>query len=558
VASPQSGRPGRTLLVLLVALIGLLGWTWWPGLSHAPRLGLDLRGGTQVILTPSLANGQAGNITQDALNQTVSIIEQRVNGLGVAEATVSLQGNGSNAAIVVSVPGVNQQQIANTLKQTALLDFRPVYAETASTVTNPSATPSASPKQSWVATPSTPPTSTATPTPTASVTSSPTPSASGSATPGPKVPIMSDTNDATLQAAFASLDCRNAANRPGGVPDNPTKWAVTCSTDGNLKYLLEPAFIKGTNVTNAQAALPQSGGGGTWIVNLTFDDAGAKALATVSTSLVSKQSPQNQFAIVLDGLVVESPFFQSAILGGQAEISGTFSVDQAKSLANVLKYGALPLTLNIGEVTTVSPTIGSDQLGAGLLAGAIGLILVVLYLLFYYRALGLVAIASLIIAAIISFGTFVVLGRTIGFTFTLAGVAGAIVAIGITADSFVVYFERIRDEIRDGKSLRAGVDSAWLRARRTILAADFVSILAAVVLYYLSVGSVRGFAFTLGLTTLVDILVAFTFTRPLVVLVARNNWFASGAAMTGLAPTRLGVASLAAPPRKPRATSREA
>jgi preprotein translocase subunit SecD len=372
------------------------------------------------------------------------------------------------------------------------------------------------------------------------------------------VPIMSDTNDATLQAAFASLDCTNAANRPGGVPDNPTKWAVTCSTDGRLKYLLEPAFIKGTNVTNAQAALPQSGGGGTWIVNLTFDDAGAKALATVSTSLVSKQSPQNQFAIVLDGLVVESPFFQSAILGGQAEISGTFSVDQAKSLANVLKYGALPLTLNIGEVTTVSPTIGSDQLSAGLLAGAIGLILVVLYLLFYYRALGIVAIASLIIAAIISYGTFVVLGRTIGFTFTLAGVAGAIVAIGITADSFVVYFERIRDEIRDGKSLRAGVDSAWLRARRTILAADFVSILAAVVLYYLSVGSVRGFAFTLGLTTLVDILVAFTFTRPLVVLVARNNWFASGAAMTGLAPTRLGVTTLAAPPRRPRATSKEA
>jgi preprotein translocase subunit SecD len=214
--------------------------------------------------------------------------------------------------------------------------------------------------------------------------------------------------------------------------------------------------------------------------------------------------------------------------------------------------------LNIGEVTTVSPTIGSDQLSAGLLAGAIGLILVVLYLLFYYRALGIVAIASLIIAAIISYGTFVVLGRTIGFTFTLAGVAGAIVAIGITADSFVVYFERIRDEIRDGKSLRAGVDSAWLRARRTILAADFVSILAAVVLYYLSVGSVRGFAFTLGLTTLVDILVAFTFTRPLVVLVARNNWFASGAAMTGLAPTRLGVTTLAAPPRRPRATSKEA
>ena len=561
MASSKSGYPGRTLSVLVVAVIGLLAWTWWPGYSHAPKLGLDLRGGTQEILTPSLAHGQGGTISQDALNQTVGIIQQRVNGLGVSEATVSLQGNGNNAAIVVSVPGVNQQQIANTLKETALLDFRPVSQEAVSSPTTPtpSASASASSKASTVAKPGASGSSSATPSasasptasPSASTSATPAPSGSGSAAAGPTAPITSANNDAALQAAYAAIDCSNPANRPGGVPDDPTKWAVTCSQDGGLKYLLEPAFIKGTNVSNAQASLPQSGGA-SWIVNLTFDGAGSKALATVSTSLVSKPSPQNQFAIVLDGLVVESPYFQQAILGGQAEISGNFTVEQAKSLANVLKYGALPLTLNIGEVTSVSPTIGSDQLTAGLLAGGIGLALVLLYLLLYYRALGLVSIASLLFAALISYGLFVVLGRTIGFTFTLAGVAGAIVAIGITADSFVVYFERIRDEIRDGKSLRAGVDSAWIRARRTILAADFVSILAAVVLYYLSVGSVRGFAFTLGLTTLVDIGVAFLFTRPLVVYVARSKWFSGGSGMTGLSPARLGVASLGAPPRKTR------
>lgn len=541
-------RPGRTLVILAVILAGLLAWLFWPGYSHSPKLGLDLRGGTQVILTPSLASGQGGTITQDALNQTVSIIQQRVNGLGVSEATVQLQGNGNNAAIVVSVPGLDQSSIANTLKETALLDFRPVIQEAAS-ATPPSPTPTTSASKSASPAASRTPAASASPSATASPSSSPTPAASASPTSSsvsPKVPVMSSANDATLQAAYANVNCADPANRPGGIPDDPTKWVVTCSTDGLYKYLLEPAFIKGTNVTNAQAVLPQSGAGA-WVVNLTFDGEGSKALATVSANLVNKPSPTNQFAIVLDGTVFSSPYFSSAILGGQAEISGNFTIDQAKSMANVLKYGALPLTLNIGEVTSVSPTIGSDQLNAGLIAGAIGLVLVVLYLMFYYRALGLVSIASLLVAAAVSYALFVGLGRTIGFTFTLAGVAGAIVAIGITADSFVVYFERIRDEIRDGKSLRTAVDTAWIRARRTILAADFVSFLAAAFLYYLSIGSVRGFAFTLGLTTLVDIGVAFLFTRPLVVYVARSSWFSSGADFTGLSPSRLGVTSLTAP-----------
>ncbi len=207
----------------------------------------------------------------------------------------------------------------------------------------------------------------------------------------------------------------------------------------------------------------------------------------------------------------------------------------------MLKFGALPLNLDVQAVESVSPTLGTDQLRAGILAGFVGLILVALYMLVYYRALGVVAFLSLVIAGLITYSAFVVLGRTVDFTLTLAGVAGAIVAIGITADSFVVYFERLRDEVRDGKSLRQAADAGWVRARRTLLAADFVSLLAAVVLYWLSVGNVRGFAFALGLTTVVDVIVAFFFTRPVVAIMCRSRWMARGGTLTGVSPERLGV-----------------
>ena len=215
----------------------------------------------------------------------------------------------------------------------------------------------------------------------------------------------------------------------------------------------------------------------------------------------------------------------------------------------MLKFGALPLTLDIASVETVTPTLGADYLRVGLVAGALGLSLVVVYLLVYYRALGMVAVLSLVIAALLTYFVFVVLGRQLGLALTLAGVAGAIVAIGITADSFVVYFERIRDEIRDGRSLRAACEAGWVRARSTILAADFVSLLAAAILYYLSVGAVRGFAFVLGLTTLIDVMIAFMFTRPLVTLLARTSWFASGHPLTGVDPRRLGVRTTAQTPQ---------
>lgn len=479
----------------MIFVAALAVWTWFPGADHAPRLGLDLRGGTQVTLTPQAVSG---TITDAQLQQAVDIIRQRVNGLGVAEAEVSIQGTGANAAIVVSVPGVSEQGIADVLKQTAALDFRPVNRQDFAGAATDTATAAAA-DSGWQ---------------------------------------QGDSAEA-LATAYAGLDCTKPENIQGGFVADPSKWLVTCSRDGSAKYLLEPAFIEGTNVKDATAGIPQNGA--SWLVDLEFDSAGSKKLSDASTQLYVKATPQNQFAIVLDGVVFSSPYFKEPILGGRAQIEGSFSQKTATDLANVLKYGALPVTLNIAEVTTLSPTLGQDQLDAGLLAGLIGLVLVVVYLLLYYRGLGLVAVLSLVAAAFVVFMSFVVLGRQIGVTLTLAGVTGAIVAIGITADSFIIYFERIRDEIREGKSLRAAVDVGWTRARRTILAADFVTGLAAAVLYFLSVGAVRGFAFTLGLTTIIDIAVAFMFTRPLVGFMSQTNWFLSGAKLTGVNPESLGV-----------------
>jgi preprotein translocase subunit SecD len=246
---------------------------------------------------------------------------------------------------------------------------------------------------------------------------------------------------------------------------------------------------------------------------------------------------------VLDGLVVSAPSINEAIPSGNAQITGSFTQTEAEDLANVLKYGALPLAFDRGEVQQVSPTLGSDQLDAGLLAGALGLILVVIFSVLYYRALGLVTVGSLAVASLLVYLLFLVLGEAIGFTLTLAGIAGAIVAIGITADSFIVYFERVRDEAREGRSLRSAVESGWLRARHTIIVADMVSILAAVLLYFFAVGGVRGFAFTLGLTTLVDLIVVFIFTKPVVTLIARMNFFASGHRLSGFSPKSVGLKS---------------
>jgi len=509
VSAANRARPGRLLILITLVLGATILWAFWPGASHEARLGLDLRGGTQVILTPELAPGTEGVLTQDQINQTVEIIRQRVNGFGVAEAEVTVQGSGANAAIVVTVPGVNPEGITNLLKQTARLDFRAVLAAgNGIEIAVPSASPSASPSVS--------PKAVVQPT---------------------ELPIQAATSD-ELYEQYLSLNCFTPGLLQGGRADDPTKYMLTCSKDGFEKFVLAPAFITGDQVSDSQASLPQQGAGG-WMVTLDFDSQGATKLSEASINLSKLPSPQNRFGIVLDGLVVSAPFFSEPILGGKAQIEGSFKAEEAKQLSQVLRYGALPVTLNIAESTSISPTLGQDQLSAGLLAGAIGLILVVIYLLIYYRALGFVAVFSLIVAAGFLWLLIIALGRSIGFTLTLAGIAGAIVAIGITADSFVVYFERIRDEIRDGKSLRVATELAWVRARRTLLAADFVSLLAAVVLYALSVGSVRGFAFTLGLTTVIDVLVAFWFTHPLVTYFGKSSWAETGGILTGVSRKRL-------------------
>lgn len=536
MAGKQSSRPGaqahvgRSLVVMALILVGLAVWAFFPGQSHSPRLGLDLRGGTQVILIPRAVQ-EGGTITDQQLQQTVSIIRQRVDGVGVAEAEVTVQGSGDNAAIVVAVPDVSQERLVELVGRTALLDFRPVWSlappgpaapidDTTAAADDTAATPSPSPSAS--------------------------PSASADATGSGTQIVQAPENSAEFTAEVDALDCLLPENQSGGSPDDPELWLGTCDKDGLAKYTLQPAFIRGTNVTGASAQLPQQGVGG-WVVTLNFNSEGASALSKASQELYSLPdcqpggaSPCNAFAIVLDGVVVSAPRFNEPILGGSAQIEGNFTAQEAQDLANVLSYGALPVKLDVAEVTTVSPTLGNDQLRAGLIAGALGLLLVVLFLLFYYRALGLVAALSLGVAGVMLYFLIIGLGNAIGFTLTLAGVAGIIVAIGITADSFIIYFERIRDEIREGRTLRQATDAGWVRARRTILAADFVSLLGAIVLYVLSVGSVRGFAFALGLTTLVDVVVAFLFTRPVVVLFGRSGWMQKGSWLTGLDPRRLG------------------
>ncbi len=534
MAAPSGYRPVRVLAVLLSAVIALVVWTFWPGQTNTPRLGLDLQGGTQVILAPTPIE-EGASISEEQLGQTRDIIRQRVNGLGVAESEVAIQGSGDSAVIVVSVPGVSQGRIVELVGQTALLNFRPVQAILDPAPVNPDGTPI--PIE---------------PTPDEPTAQEPDGAPAQDGEDGTTAPDGSEgtpiVQAAEITEAFQTqvlaLDCTNPANLAGGSPDNPNEYLGTCDESGLAKYILEPAFIRGTNVEDAQAQLPQQGVG-SWVVTLAFDSEGASQLAEVSTRLAPLPPPQNQFAIVLDGVVVSAPSFEEPILGGSAQISGTFTLETAQDLANILKFGALPLNLDVQAVDSVSPTLGSDQLRAGILAGILGLILVAVYLLAYYRALGIVAVLSLGIAGVITYSAFVLLGRSqVELTLTLAGIAGAIVAIGITADSFVVYFERLRDELRDGKSLRQAADAGWLRARRTLLAADFVSLLAAGVLYWLSVGNVKGFAFALGLTTVVDVIVAFLFTRPLVAIMCRSKWMARGSMLTGVSPERLGVRSL--------------
>jgi preprotein translocase subunit SecD len=544
VAGPTPApKPGRSLAIIAALLILMYaGMLLLQGTKPTPKLGLDLQGGTSVTLTARLPEGETGQITKSAMDQAKQIIEDRVNGTGVAEAEVAVEGNKN---IVVNIPG---DELKTDLLSTALLRFRPVLqvGQTAPPEQSPSGTPSGSPS------PSATPSGSSSPSPSPSTsdngravsgallgqqsspspTPTPTPSAGGQGQGSTQI-------TPEIQKQFNELDCTKSAEERQGKIEPADQLLVTCDSDG-FKYILGPTAVEGTHLSGADAGLPQSGVG-SWQVNLSFDGTGTKQFAQTTKDLVGKQSPQNQFAIVLDGQVVSAPVVQSEIPTGRAEITGNFSQSEAKDLANVLKYGALPLAFDQSELNEISPTLGSDYLRVGIIAGALGLALVALYLLLYYRGLGLVAMASLVVAGLLTYASVVLLGEWIGFTLTLAGIAGLIVAVGITADSFVVFFERLRDEVREGRSLRAAVEHGWRRARRTILVADFVSFLAAAVLYILSIGSVRGFAFALGLTTVIDVVVVFFFTKPLIALLARTKFYGGGHRWSGLDPDRLGA-----------------
>ena len=528
MAPPATSKPGRSLIALIVLLIGGVVWAFWPGTDSSVRLGLDLQGGTQVILVPQPVV-EGTEITDEQLAQTVEIIRARVDGLGVAEAEVTTQGSGNSAAIVVSVPGLGQDRVVELVQRTALLNFRPVWNVLSPFSIDPADADAAE--------------GDAAEGDAAETEESADDSASDGEAQSAEI-VQAPDYSPEFQAEVDALDCLDPVNLAGGTPDDPTEWLGACDQSGGQKYVMEPAFIEGVSVTDANAQLTQQGIG--WVVTLEFDSEGAGALAEASTELSalpecgSGATPCNAFAIVLDGVVVSAPRFNEPILGGQAQIEGDFNVEEARDLANVLKYGALPVTLDVVDITSVSATVGGDQLRAGIIAGLIGLALVSIYLLLYYRVLGLVAVASLAVAGGLLYLFVVIFSKTIGLTLTLAGVAGAIVAVGITADSFIVYFERMRDELRDGRSLRQACDSGWVRARRTLLAADFVTLLAAVVLYFLSIGSVRGFAFILGLTTVIDLIIAFWFTHPVVVLMGRRKFMQGGSKWSGLDPERLG------------------
>jgi preprotein translocase subunit SecD len=539
--STPNSRPGRYLAALVVLIVVLLasvvgGRILSPGNWHKNfrvNLALDLSSGTSVTLQAQ-TNKPGQTPSQAAMTKAVQIITNRVEATGLTGASVVQQGNDE---IVVSVPGAGAQKVATLVGETALLRLRQVL---------------------YVA-PNTAPTSAPTPSASGSSGASPSPSASPSRS---AAPATSTTKDGSGDAAaltpatvrlFDKLNCADKNWKTqlyGPVPsawDNPNVQTVSCF--GGEKYALNTAVVQGKDLSGVQAQDQTTG----WVVVFDVKNPAASNLGTLSTQMYNngyKSSDPNKqvldlLANVLDGDLQGSPPQVTSPISTSVQISGgtgnAFSQGQATQLANVLKYGSLPLSFKNLNTASVSASLGSDQLSAGLFAALIGLLLVVIYSFIYYRGLGIVSVMSLTIAALLSYLAVVLLSKYEGFTLSLAGVAGLIVAIGITADSFIVFFERLRDEVREGRSLRAAVERGWTRARRTILVSDTVSFLAALLLYILSIGDVRGFAFTLGLTTVIDIVVVFLFTKPMITLLARTKFYGQGHPMSGLDPARLGA-----------------
>lgn len=561
----DASRPWRPLITLLLVITvgaGILftGVRSSDDASWTPKLALDLEGGTQIILQAVTANDEP--VSAQDINQAISIIRQRVDSSGVAEAEITSQG-GRN--IVVALPGSPSEETLALVRESAQMQFRPVlyFGDPGPIVLDDAAVDGE-----------------------AEVTegddseSTESNSADGAQTPdsddaelvveGPLDALVADDESAAQPAnpsdlvqitqevvdEFYALDCTSPESLigGGGVAD-PDGVLVTCSEDGSTKYILGPMEISGNNIATATSGLKTTQTGATtneWIVNISFNSAGTKEFETVSSRLAElpeyeqwiydpTSSAPNMFAMALDNLVISAPSVTQPFYDGQASIEGTFTNESANKLANQLSFGALPLTFEVQSEETISATLGSEQLQKGILAGLIGLALVAVYSLVQYRVLGLITISSLVVAAVLTYLSLAILSWVQGYRLSLAGVAGIIVAIGITADSFIVLFERIRDELREGRTLSGAIDVGWDRAKRTILASDAINFIAAIVLYFLAVGGVRGFAFTLGLTTLIDLIVVFFFTHPLLKVLSKLPFFRDGHKLSGFSPESLGV-----------------
>ena len=565
-------HPYRWLALFLALLVGLYLLVFLTANKEAkPKLGIDLQGGTRVTLTARTPDGSKP--TRDALDQALQIISSRVNGLGVSGSEVVIDGDN----LVITVPG-NDSSEARNLGQTARLFIRPVIGQPipveavnkkpaegapgapgappagapGAPPAPPGAAPGAPPAPSGApASPVSPapqprpyplePTPSPTPSPTGSPTASPTQAPTGSPTasptsgaPAPPAPpdprqdlaarikfekdLRQSTNQNLLLISVQYMAGRCGEDDVLAGNDDPALPLVTCSQDQKYVYILDKSIISGDQIKDAVSGFDQQSGA--YVVDLEFKDEAATTWGDFTAANIGTQT-----AFTLDSEVVSAPQIREAIPGGRTQISGgdpPFTVDSSKQLANVLKYGSLPLSFESSEAETVSATLGLTSLRAGLIAGGIGLAMVLLYSLLYYRVLGLLTALSLVASGAMVFAILVLLGRYINYTLDLAGIAGLIIGIGTTADSFVVFFERIKDEIREGRSFRSAVPRGWARARKTILSGNAVSFLAAAVLYFLAVGQVKGFAFTLGLTTILDVLVVFTVTWPLVYLASKS------------------------------------
>ena len=558
MASPSTPvHPARYLAVFLVLLVGVYLLVFLTGDKQArPKLGIDLQGGTRVTLTARTPDGSAP--TRDALNQAQQIISARVNGLGVSGSEVII--DGSN--LVITVPG-NDSSEARNLGQTARLYIRPVIevypaappqqgqagqppagAAPPAAPALPEGAPPGAPAPAEGAPPAEPATEPGAPAQEPTEQAPPQPRPYPQAPPPspapPKPAPKPEKKDLAQRIAdqkkwrqstegqiqylalqIQATQCNEDDILAGN--DDPNLPLVTCSTDHSQVYLLDKSIISGEQIKNASSGMDNQSG--EYVVQVEFKPDAASIWADFTASRTSARRPRSCWIHRSSALPRSRK--RSPVATPRSPDSST--PETAKELANVLKYGSLPLSFESSEAETVSATLGLTSLRAGLIAGAIGLALVLLYSLLYYRVLGVLTALSLVASGAMVFAILVLLGRYINYTLDLAGIAGLIIGIGMTADSFVVFFERIKDEIREGRSFRSAVPRGWARARKTIISGNAVTFLAAVVLYVLAVGQVKGFAFTLGLTTILDVVVVFLVTWPLVYLASKSTTLAKPA-----------------------------